>query len=78
MGKGQSIADYFTKIMRLRKDLDPQMSDDIMRTCLARGLPQYLKEVVLYAERLDMVCLEERLNKLEEFQAFSPDATLEK
>lgn len=53
------------------------MSDEMNRTWLARGLPQYLKEVVFYAEGMDMAHLEERLKKREEFQAFLPDATLE-
>lgn len=55
--KRQRIADYITRIMKLCKDLDPQMSDKMKRTWFARGLSQYIDEVVFYAEGVDMVCL---------------------
>lgn len=58
------------------KDLDQQIYDEMKQTWLARGLPQYLKEVVFYAKGIVMVHMEERLKKWEELHAFSLDVTL--
>lgn len=53
MGIGQRFADYFTKVMRLFKDINFIVPDELKKTLLAKGLPKDLKDVVFFSEVVD-------------------------
>lgn len=67
IAKGQSVVDHYWKVMRLCKDLDPNMLDYGKRCWLANSLPQEFQDVTFFMGDISMSNLEERLRLHEEF-----------